>query len=85
MAHNHDHLHAPPAGSKTLEVTGGGKAQAWLLNDTLFVRTRLTILSPGWISTMSSADGMHAYEMKRTPTLLMSMNGKEILLKIEGL
>lgn len=78
----------PPTGSITLRVTGG-ECQAWASGDRLFVRTRLTILSPGWISTMSSADGMHAYEIpkpaEQAPVLLASANGKIIQLKIEGL
>jgi intracellular multiplication protein IcmK len=74
----------PPAGSKTLTVTGG-PAQAWSVNDILYIRTRLTLLSPGWLSTMSSADGTKAYEMQKAPNLLVSMNGKVISLKIEGL
>jgi intracellular multiplication protein IcmK len=74
----------PPAGSKTLIVSGGA-AQAWVLNETLFIRTRLTILSPGWLSTMSSADGTKAYSMQKTSKLLVSDNGKPITLTIEGL
>jgi intracellular multiplication protein IcmK len=74
----------PPAGSKMLEVSGG-EAQAWTLGEKLYVRTRLVILSPGWLATMSSADGMHAYEMQKAPMLLVSRNGKAVQLKIEGL
>lgn len=74
----------PPPGSKLLDVVGG-PAEAWIQGSKLFVRTRLTILSPGWISFMSSADGMNAYEMQTTPVLLVSWQGKVIQLKIEGL
>jgi intracellular multiplication protein IcmK len=74
----------PPPNSKLLEVIGGA-AEAWLQGSKLYVRTRLTILSPGWISFMSSADGMNAYEMQSTPVLLVSWQGKVIQLKIEGL
>ena len=74
----------PPAGSTRLTVSGGD-ARAWLLNDRMFVRTNLTILSPGWIGTMTSADGMHAYEMQKSPVLLVSWHGKVMQLKVEGL
>lgn len=74
----------PPAGSKLLNVIGG-EGQAWLVNDKLFVRTRLTVLSPSWLATMSSPDGMKAYLMQKTPMLLVSQHGKPIQLKIEGL
>lgn len=74
----------PPAGSSRLTVSGGD-ARAWFLNDHMFVRTNLTILSPGWLSSMTSADGMHAYEMQKTPVLLVSWHGKVMQLKVEGL
>ena len=74
----------PPQGSSRL-VVSGGDARAWLLNDKMFVRTNLTILSPGWIGSMTSADGMHAYEMQKAPVLLVSWHGKVMQLKVEGL
>ena len=74
----------PPNGSTRLTVSGGD-AQAWLLNNKMFVRTSLTILSPGWIGSMTSADGTHAYEMHKSPVLLVSWHGKVMQLKVEGL
>ncbi len=74
----------PPTGSTRLTVSGGD-AQAWLLNNRMFVRTSLTILSPGWIGSMTSADGTHAYEMHKSPVLLVSWHGKVMQLKVEGL
>ncbi|WP_420324131.1 DotH/IcmK family type IV secretion protein [Legionella birminghamensis] len=74
----------PPDGSTRL-VVSGGDARAWLLNDKMYVRTNLTILSPGWIGSMTSADGMHAYEMQKSPVLLVSWHGKVMQLKVEGL
>jgi len=74
----------PPSGSSRLTVSGGD-AQAWLLNGKMFVRTSLTILSPGWLESMTSADGTHAYEMHKSPVLLVSWHGKVMQLKVEGL
>jgi intracellular multiplication protein IcmK len=74
----------PPPGSRALSIAGRD-CQVWLLNGKLYVRTRLTVLSPGWISTLSSADGMHAYEMQQTPVILASENGKMVKLTIQGL
>lgn len=74
----------PPDGSQRLTVSGGD-ARAWLLNDKMFVRTNLTVLSPGWIASMTSADGTHAYEMLKSPVLLVSWHGKVMQLKVEGL
>lgn len=74
----------PPQGSQRL-VVSGGDARAWAINDKMFVRTNLTILSPGWIASMTSADGTHAYEMQKSPVLLVSWHGKVMQLKVEGL
>ncbi len=74
----------PPAGSSRL-VVSGGDARAWLVHDHMFVRTNLTILSPGWLGSITSADGMHAYEMQKSPVLLVSWHGQVMQLKVEGL
>jgi intracellular multiplication protein IcmK len=74
----------PPPGSQRL-VVSGGDARAWLLSEKMYVRTNLTILSPGWLASMTSADGMHAYEMQKSPVLLVSWHGKVMQLKVEGL
>ena len=73
----------PPNGGKNMEVSGG-EAQAWLVQDKLYLRTRLTVLSPAWTATMSSADGMKAYELQKTPMILASFQGKPIQLRVEG-
>lgn len=74
----------PPPNSQRLSVSGGD-ARAWLSNDKMYVRTNLTILSPGWLASMTSADGTHAYEMQKSPVLLVSWHGKVMQLKVEGL
>ncbi|MBV9575100.1 MAG: type IV secretion protein IcmK [Gammaproteobacteria bacterium] len=72
-----------PAGSRSLQVHGAD-AQAWVLGDKMYFRTRLTLLSPGWIGTMVSPDGMHAYELPKTSSVLVSRYGEPTELKIEG-
>ena len=74
----------PPGGSKRLTISGGD-ATGWLFQDKMYIRTNLTILSPGWIGSMTSADGMHAYEIQQSPVLLVSWHGKVMHLKVEGL
>jgi intracellular multiplication protein IcmK len=74
----------PPSGSKQLSVSPNGYADVWLLNNKFYVRTRATVLSPSWISTISSSDGTHAYQMPVTPIMIVSQNGKPINLSVEG-
>jgi intracellular multiplication protein IcmK len=73
-----------PQGSRALRIAGRD-CSVWLYNGKMYLRTRLTVLSPGWLSTLSSADGMHAYEMPQTPVILASENGKMVKLTIQGL
>lgn len=73
----------PPVGNTTLKISGG-PAQAWLVGNHLYLRTRLTLISPAWIATMSSPDGMKAYEMPKTPVILGFEDGQSIQLKVEG-
>jgi intracellular multiplication protein IcmK len=73
-----------PAGSKPLTVRGASDCQAWLLGDNMYLRTRLTVLSPGWVGKIGSIDGMQAYELPRTSSVLVSRYGEPAELKIEG-
>lgn len=74
---------AAPTGGSLLHIFGGN-AKAWAVGDRLYVRTRYTVLSPSWLSTLSSADGMNAYVMYKTPLILASAHGKVIKLKVKG-
>ncbi|MFT3742032.1 MAG: DotH/IcmK family type IV secretion protein [Gammaproteobacteria bacterium] len=73
----------PPPGAKSLTSSGCDNC-VWLLDGKLYLRTQFTVISPGWISTMSSADGTHVYEMQPTPMILASFEGKMIKMRIEG-
>ncbi|MEE9451837.1 MAG: DotH/IcmK family type IV secretion protein [Gammaproteobacteria bacterium] len=74
----------PPPESTELSITGG-EAQAWEYDGKIFLRTRLNVLSPAWLATMSSADGMQVYEMSKAPIILASRRGSVVQLKVEGL
>lgn len=73
-----------PAGSHQLNVTGASNTQAWMLGEKMYLRTRFTVLSPGWIGKMVSPDGMMAYEIPKTSSVLISRYGEPVQLKIEG-
>lgn len=72
-----------PAGAKLLHIPGSND-QAWVLGERMYLRTRLTVLSPGWIGKMTSPDGMQAYELPKTSTVLVSKFGEPVQLKVEG-
>jgi len=67
---------APPSTAKRMKITGlDARTMAWILDDKVFVRTPLTLLSPAWNASVASADGMNVYEIGDAPILLMSDNG----------
>lgn len=74
-----------PAGKgKKLKVIGGD-AEAWVLNKRMFIRTKMNIISPSWVSTMSGSDGgVNAYELQPSSVVLALNNGKMTQIKIEG-
>jgi intracellular multiplication protein IcmK len=71
----------PPSGSKEFSTSSPG-TMVWRLGGRLFVRTKDHVISPSWISTMQSPDGMHAYEMMDTPVLLALENGNTVNITI---
>lgn len=73
-----------PAGSHPLNVIGANNTQVWALGEKMYLRTRLTVLSPGWVGKMVSPDGMNAYELPKTSSVLVSRYGEPVQLKIEG-
>ena len=72
-----------PTDAKLLEVDG--QAQAWLYNNTLLLRTPMTVLSPSWQATMSSPDGTKVYQLTPTPLVLVSDQGRSTTIQIKGL
>ncbi len=74
----------PPGGSQRLSIDGFD-GDIWYVGGNMYVRTRMTILSPGWKATLSSADGMHAYQIAKTPVILASLHGKVSRLIVKGL
>lgn len=71
----------PPQDAQVLQVSDES-CTAWALGDKMYLRTKLTLLSPGWIGVMSSADGTKAYEMMKTSSILVSKYGKPVALQI---
>lgn len=65
-----------PGGMIKLNVAGAdGRTTAYMMGGTTYVRTPLTLLSPAWQSSVSSADGMNVYALSNAPVLLLSDSG----------
>ena len=74
----------PPPGANLISVEGA-PAQAWTYNGHLYLRTRVTVISPAWLASMSSADGTYVYELAKTPIVLASERGEMVQLTMKGL
>lgn len=75
----------PPEGATRLDVKGvDGRTSAYNYQETTYVRTPLTLLSPGWSSSVSSADGMNVYAMKEAPIVLLSDRGQMVRAKLSN-
>lgn len=74
---------APPGSAKALKVSGlDARTKAWSVGSKVYVRTPLSMLSPAWDASVSSADGTSVYEIGDAPVLLMSDNGAMVRAQI---
>ncbi len=68
-----------PQGSVRMDVSGvDRRTSAYRYNGRTYVRTPLTLLSPAWSSSVSSADGTKVYEIDNAPVLLLSDRGQMV-------
>ena len=66
-----------PQGSEILDVSGtDSRTKAYRLNDMIYVRTPLTLISPAWMSSARSADGLNVYQLQDAPVILLSERGQ---------
>ena len=75
----------PPKGSQKVEIKGA-EAQGWVYKGKLYLRTPLTLISPGWIGKLSGADGStHAYEITELVSQIILLdNGEMKYATVEG-
>lgn len=66
-----------PSQVEKLKVSGvDGRTTAYRSNGMVYLRTPLTLLSPGWISSARSGDGTSVFVLNDTPLVLLSDEGK---------
>lgn len=74
---------ATPTGAEKLTVNGvEASTSAYRFAGALYVRTPLSLLSPAWQSSATSADGMNVYVMEDAPVLLLSDKGNLVRARI---
>lgn len=68
-----------PDQADRLLVSGtDGRTTAYRLGDLTYIRTPHTLLSPGWSSSVASADGMHVYTINNAPVIILSDDGRMV-------
>ncbi|MBI3440764.1 MAG: type IV secretion protein DotH [Proteobacteria bacterium] len=73
----------PPSHSEKLKVDGtDGRTSVWRISGRIYLRTPLTLLSPSWDSSVTSADGMNVYTLSDAPVVLLSDGGKVVRINI---
>ncbi len=69
----------PPNSSEKLKIEGvDGRTNVWRVSGRIYLRTPLTLLSPTWNSSVTSADGMNVYVLNDTPVILLSDEGRMV-------
>lgn len=73
----------PPKGSEKLAVAGiDGRTSAYKYGGALYVRTPLSLISPAWQGSATSADGMNVFVLNDAPVLLLSDKGALVRARI---
>ncbi len=73
---------APPTATRLAVMGVDGRTTAYQVGSQTYVRTPLKLLSPGWSSSVSSADGMNVYSLSNAPVILLSDNGHVVRAKL---
>ena len=61
----------------------GIDAEAWVLNDQLYVRSRYPLLSPPWTDSLRGPNGVQAYRMAMRSSLLFSIDGRVVAARLD--
>lgn len=68
-----------PKGAGRLSVSGvDSRTSAYKYKGMTYLRTPLTLLSPAWTESASSADGMRVYALANAPVVLLSEKGRMV-------
>ena len=66
-----------PDAAQKIKVSGvDGRTSAFKMNNMTYLRTPLTLISPAWEQSVSSADGMNVYALGDAPVVLLSDKGR---------
>ena len=71
----------PPETAEPVALDQPGLS-AWRLNNALYLRTRMTLLSPAWSNSAAGAGGLKVYVVPDVPVILASDNGRLVSVQV---
>jgi len=71
----------PPEDAEPVSLDQPGLS-AWRLNNALYLRTRMTLLSPAWSNSAAGAGGLKVYVVPDVPVILASDNGRLVSVQV---
>lgn len=74
---------AKPVAVSFLSGAAGAEARGWIIDDALYLRTRMALLSPSWTDSLAGPDDMRVYRLAKTPVVLFSSQGRVLKARIE--
>ena len=72
----------PPRGSRKVK-TSSRDVEAWRLNDLVYVRTPLELMSPAYVARARNVSGTNLYTLVDSPVLLVSQDGRMTQVTVE--
>ncbi len=74
----------PPTGTEKIRLSGvDARTSVYRSGGNIYLRTPLSLLSPGWSASAKSADGTTVYVVNNTPVFLLSDRGKMVRAVVE--
>lgn len=70
-------------GAEKIKLEGvDGATTAYRIRDKIYLRTPLTLLSPAWNASATSADGTNVYALYEAPVILLSDRGRMVKARV---
>lgn len=74
----------PPKNARRVEIKGG-PAEGWIVDDAFYLRTRMSVISPAWVSSLSGSGDVTVYELPILPTVVASdSDGQTVDLELDS-
>jgi intracellular multiplication protein IcmK len=71
----------PPSGAIAKSLSGA-PGTLWLYNQAYYLKTRGTLISPGWLNRADASDGTTVYKLQPIPVLVLSEQGRELRARV---